>query len=127
MIDSASATIDPIVYDWLDGWLDRARGSVHVVAMHVPPLDPIGVRNGAFGSRGEAAKLLSRLAGGGVDLTLYGHIHSYYSFDNAGIPAYISGGGGAIPERFDEIGRHFLTIDVDASAGVQAVETVRVD
>ena len=127
LIDSASATIDPIAYDWLDGWLDRARDSVHVVAMHIPPLDPIGVRNGAFASRGEAAKLLSRLAGGGVDLTLYGHIHSYYSFDNAGIPAYISGGGGAIPERFDEIGRHFLTIDVDAAGGVQAVKTVRVD
>ena len=65
--------------------------------MHIPPVDPIGVRNGSFANRNEAAKLLTRLARGGVDLTLYGHIHSYYAFENAGIPAHISGGGGAIP------------------------------
>lgn len=127
MIDSASASIDPLVYDWLDGWLDEGRDRVHVVAMHIPPLDPIGVRNGSFASRNEAAKLLTRLANGRVDLTLYGHIHSYYAFDNAGIPAYISGGGGAIPERFDGIGRHFLVVDVDPTSGIGDVETVRVD
>jgi predicted phosphodiesterase len=127
LLDSASATIDPTVYDWLDGWLDQAARRVHVVAMHIAPLDPIGVRNGAFASRAEAAKLLSRLAEGRVDLTLYGHIHSYYAFENAGIPAYISGGGGAIPERFDGIGRHFLTIDIDGAQGVLDVRTVRVD
>ena len=127
MIDSASATIDPMVYDWLDGWLAAAKGGVHVVAMHVPPVDPIGVRNGSFASRNEAAKLLTRLAEGKVDLTLYGHIHSYYDFDNAGIPAYISGGGGAIPERFDKIGRHFLVVDVDPEQGIQDVSVVRVD
>jgi hypothetical protein len=27
-------------------------------------------------------------------------------------------GGGAVPERFDGIGRHFLVIDVDAAVGV---------
>ncbi|MFO0568335.1 MAG: metallophosphoesterase [Polyangiaceae bacterium] len=127
LLDSASATIDPIVYDWLDGWLASGRDHVHIVAMHIPPIDPVGVRNGSFSSRNEAAKLLTRLAEGRVDLTLYGHIHSYYSFDNAGIPAYISGGGGAIPERFDQIGRHFLVIDVDPKSGVKSVETVRVD
>lgn len=127
MLDSASASIDPMVYDWLDGWLDAAKDDVHVVATHVPPVDPIGVRNGSFGSRNEAAKLLTRLAKGKVDLTLYGHIHSYYSFDNAGIPAYISGGGGAIPERFDDIGRHVLVVDVDPSSGVTGVSVLRVD
>lgn len=40
-----------------------------------------------------------------VDLTVHGHVHSYYAFANAGIPAFITGGGGAIPERFDAIGR----------------------
>ncbi len=127
LLDSGSATIDPMAYDWLDGWLDQSRQSVHVVAMHVPPLDPIGVRNGAFASRNEAAKLLTRLAKGKVDLTLYGHIHSYYAFDNAGIPAYISGGGGAIPEKFDGIGRHVLVVEVGADAGVKSVNVVRVD
>jgi Icc protein len=127
LLDSGSASIDPLVYDRLEGWLEEGRNRVHVVAMHIPPIDPIGVRNGSFASRNEAAKLLARLAAGQVDLTLYGHIHSFYAFDNAGIPAYISGGGGAIPERFDGIGRHFLAIDVDPARGIQQTTVVRVD
>lgn len=127
LLDSASATLDPIVYDWLDEWLRLGFDQPHIVAMHIAPLDPVGVRNGAFASRAEAAKLLGRLAAARVDLTLYGHVHSYYSFDNAGIPAHISGGGGAIPERFDDIGRHFLVIDADPIASTFATEIVRVD
>jgi Icc protein len=126
LLDSASATLDPIVYDWLDCWL-RSADRIHVVSMHIPPLDPIGVRNGAFASRPEAAKLLAKLAEGGVDLTVYGHIHSYYSFENAGIPAYISGGGGAIPERFDNVGRHFLVFDIDPEHGVENEYRVEID
>ncbi len=126
LLDSASATLDSRVDDWLDDWLARGKSSVHVVAMHIPPLDPTGVRNGAFASRNEAAELLGRLAAGRVDLTLYGHVHSYYRFNNAGIDAHISGGGGAIPEKFDGIGRHFLNVAVTAS-GVQGVKVVRVD
>ncbi len=127
LVDSASATLDPEVYDWLDGWLAEGRDAVHIFGMHVPPLDPVGSRNGAFGSRAEAAKLLSRLGEGRVDLTLYGHIHTYFPYSNAGIPAYISGGGGAIPERLDGIGRHFLVIDVNPASGVEQVGVVRVD
>lgn len=127
LLDSASASLDPIVFDWLDGWLEAGRDDVHIVSMHIPPLDPTGVRNGAFASRAEAAKLLGRLAQGGVDLTLYGHVHSYYSFENAGIPARISGGGGAIPERFDALGRHFLSVLVDPERGVRDISVVRVD
>lgn len=127
MLDSASATIDPTVFEWLEGWLERGADQLHVVAMHIPPLDPVGVRNGAFASRAEAAKLLGRLAQAKVDLTIYGHIHSYYRFDNAGIPAFISGGGGAIPERFDQMGRHFLVVDADAVAQTVSVRVVRVD
>ena len=127
LIDSASACVDPIVFDWLEGWLQPSASALHVVAMHIPPLDPRGVRNGAFASRSEAAKLLARLAEGGVDLTVYGHIHSYYHFQNAGIQAYISGGGGAIPELFDQIGRHFLLVDADPEARSLAVQMVPVD
>jgi predicted phosphodiesterase len=126
LLDSASATLDPIVYDWLDTWLGRAQRNVHVVAMHIPPIDPIGVRNGSWASRSEAAKLLGRLAEGHVDLTLYGHVHSYYEFDNAGIPAFISGGGGAIPERFDRIGRHFMVFEI-SPRGVLSQDVIKVD
>jgi len=127
LLDSASATIDPLADDWLDGWLASGRDSVHVVAMHIPPFDPVGTRNAAFASRAEAAALLAKLAEGGVDLTLYGHIHAYYSFKNAGIPAVISGGGGASPEHGGDIGRHFVVFDVDATRGILSSEVVRVD
>lgn len=127
LLDSASATIDPIVFDWLDEWLAAGADQAHVVAMHIPPIDPVGVRNGAFANRNEAAKLLGRLAAADVDLTLYGHIHSYYHFENAGMPAHISGGGGAIPEKFDDIGRHFLVVDADPATQRLDVRVVRVD
>ena len=127
MIDDASATIDPTVYDWLDDWLEQSRQEVHIVAMHIPPVDPIGVRNGSMASRSEANKLLAKLAEGRVDLTLYGHIHSYYSFDNAGIPAFISGGGGAIPERFDKIGRHFMVFEAHPRHGITSRNVIKVD
>jgi predicted phosphodiesterase len=127
LLDSASATIDPLAYDWLEDWLRLGSGGLHVVAMHVPPRDPYGLRDLAFADRNEAAKLLARLAAGGVDLTLYGHIHSYYHFENAGIAAYISGGGGSHPERFDQIGRHFLVVNADPATQTLRVELVRVD
>lgn len=127
MLDSASATIDPLVYPWLDGWLADGQDELHVVTMHIVPIDPVGSRNGSFASRAEADKLLTKLARGSVDLTFYGHIHSFYAFENAGIPAYISGGGGAIPERLDGIGRHFLTVDVTPPNKIEQVAVVRVD
>jgi 3',5'-cyclic-AMP phosphodiesterase len=113
LVDSASATLDPKVYDWLEGWLTAGRGGVHIVGMHVPPQDPIGTRNGAFASAAEANLLLSKLGKARVTATFYGHIHSYYAYENAGIPAIITGGGGAIPERMDTIGRHYMAVDID--------------
>jgi 3',5'-cyclic-AMP phosphodiesterase len=127
LLDSGSATLAPLVHDWLDGWLAAGEPAFHLVATHIPPLDPIGTRNGAFASRLEASALLARLAASGVDATIYGHVHSYYAFSNAGIPAYISGGGGGIPERLDGIARHYLTIDVDPSTQRFQVAVVRVD
>jgi Icc-related predicted phosphoesterase len=127
LLDDASATIDPIVYELLGGWLAEGKDRAHVVAMHIPPIDPVGTRNGSFASRGEADKFLSLLEEGQVDLTFYGHVHSYYAYENAGIPAYITGGGGAIPERLDGIGRHFLTVDVAPDGKVRDPALVRVD
>ena len=126
-VDSGNASLDPIVYQRLDRWLDRAADQIHIFGTHYPPLDPVGSRHGEFRSRREASKLLSRLAQGRVDATFYGHIHSFYTYTNAGIPAYISGGGGAFPERLDGIGRHFLKVDADPSRGTLEVSVVRVD
>jgi hypothetical protein len=127
LLDSASATLDPTVYDWLDDWLDQGRKDFHVVGMHIAPIDPAGTRNGSFASRAEASRLIGRLAAAEVDLTVYGHVHSYYAFENAGIPAFISGGGGAVPERFDNVGRHFMVFDVDADGGLLDSKVVQVD
>ncbi len=78
-------------------------------------------------SRREASRLLAKLARGQVDVTFFGHIHSYYAYSNAGIPAFISGGGGAYPERLDGIGRHFLKVDADPVVGTTVVGFVPVD
>lgn len=126
LLDSASATIAPQVYPQLNGWLDAGRDALHMVIMHIPPLDVSGVRNGAFASRAEAHKLLTTLANAGVDMTIYGHVHTFASYSNAGIPAYISGGGGAIPMRLDGIGRHYMKIDADVDQGAFTAAVVRV-
>lgn len=127
LLDSGNGTLDPIVYEWLDEWLKEAGDQVHVMGTHYVPIDPAGTRNGSFRSRKEAGKLLTRLARHDVDMTFHGHIHSYYAFSLAGIPTYISGGGGAIPERLDGVGRHYLTVDVTPGAQVDQVALVRVD
>lgn len=127
LLDSASATLAPRVYGWLDTWLAQGLDRLHIVFMHIPPLDPVGTRNGGFASRLEASKLLSLLAAGKVDMTVYGHVHSFYAYSNAGIPAYVTGGGGAIPERFDGLGRHFLVVDVDPKSQLSRASLVRVD
>lgn len=126
-LDSGNASLDPIVYDRLDGWLDDAADRIHLFGTHYPAFDPVGTRNASFRSRREANKLLARLAAGGVDVTFYGHIHSYYTLENAGIPAFISGGGGGIPERFDGIGRHYLKVDADPERRTVEVAVIRVD
>jgi Icc protein len=125
-VDSGDAGIDPIVEEWLDGWLEGAGDKPHVFLTHMPPIDPVGYRHGGFRSMRDGHRLLGRLVEGGVDLTLYGHIHTHVEFENAGIPARISGGGGADPMKLDGIDRHFLVLDVDDRA-IQNVSVQRVD
>ena len=127
LIDSGNATIDPTVYDWLDEWLDAARSDVHVVVTHYPPLDPVGLRGGGFRHRKEGAKFMQKLADGRVDVLMLGHIHSYYAFSIAGVPAYVSGGGGAIEERLDGIARHYLKVEAAPGKRIESVAIVRVD
>ena len=137
-VDSGDASLDPLVEEWLGDWLDAARDRPHVFLTHMPPVDPVGLRYGSFRSTRDGRRLLSRLVEGNVDLTLYGHIHTYVEYENAGIPAYISGGGGADPMKLDGIERHFLVIELAPAqtafaplapfpGGVGGVEVHRVD
>ncbi len=131
--DSGDAAIDPMVEDWLDDWFAAAADRTHVFLTHMPPIDPTGVRYGSFRSTRDGQRLLSRLVEGHLDLTLYGHIHTYVAYENGGIPAFISGGGGAQPMRGDGIDRHFLVVEVDPAGGLGVapggtrVELFRVD
>ena len=126
LLDAASATISPEVYTQLDTWLQAGANSLHLAMMHIPPLDPAGFRNGAFASRAEANKLLSLFREASIDLTVYGHVHTYHAFQNAGIDALISGGGGAIPEKFDGIGRHFIMVDARPSQMQFVTSVIRI-
>lgn len=124
--DSSAATVDPIVYGWLEGWLDNGADAPHLFLTHVPPIDPEGGRNGGWRSRREAAKMFVLLGRHAVDAAVYGHVHSLYSYSNGGVDAWISGGGGALPERLDGIERHFLVVDIEPER-VVSVGVVRVD
>ena len=126
LADSSKGTIEPHAYDWLKVRLSEGAGADHVFVTHIPPQDPFGLRGGSFANSLEAAKLLALLGRGYVDLTLYGHIHSYYAFTNAGIPAYIAGGGGGIQGFIAPYGRHYLLIDA-ASDGVVSVTKIMAD
>jgi hypothetical protein len=126
--DSGDAGLDPLVEGWLDGWLDAAKDKTHVFLTHFPPVDPVGTRYGGFRSAQDGRRLISRLVEGNVDLGLYGHIHTLIQFEQAGIPAYISGGGGAEPMSWDGIDRHFLVIDfAPANNAIRDVAVHRVD
>ena len=128
VLDSADATVHPTAFRWLRAYLDAGSDAPHVFVTHIPPLDPVGERNAGFSSRLQAQRLLAALAAAGVDLTLYGHIHSYYAFTNAGIPAHIAGGGISEGERGDGVGPHYLTLDLDPSGTTKpAVTLVRLD
>jgi len=113
LLDDASATLAPRTRERLNGWLAEGREQLHLIVTHLPILDADGTRSGAFASRLEAIELLATLAEGGVDLLLYGHVHTFKSFVQAGIPALISGGGGSIPMRFDGVGRHYVVLELD--------------
>jgi 3',5'-cyclic-AMP phosphodiesterase len=123
--DSGDAGLDPLVEQWVDGWLEQAIDQTHIFLTHVPPVDPVGVRAGGFRSSRDGYRLIERLARGNVDLALYGHIHTLVEYQDADIPTFISGGGGAMPMKGDGIDRHFLVIDIDGP--VQATSVVRVD
>lgn len=115
LLDGASATLAPQSKTKLNHWLNLAEDQMHVITTHIPILDPDGTRGGAFASRLESTALLSDFQLHKVDLLLYGHVHTFRSFTQAGIPAVISGGGGSIPMRFDGIGRHYVIFTIDPS------------
>ncbi len=126
-VDSSQATISKRVYSWLESWLAACINDELFFITHYPAVDPAGSRNGGFSSRNEAYMLLAMLLKGDVDAILNGHIHSYYHFESAGIDTYISGGGGAYPELYDGVERHYLRITVNGSSNSYSVNRVDIE
>ena len=129
LVDSSNATIDPDLHTRMIAFADANIGAPHLFLTHVPLLDQSGFRAGAFRSRNEAARVIQELSARSVDAIFFGHVHSYYAFSLGDVPSYISGGGGAIPERLDGIERHYLRVNLvpDAERPIDGVTFVRVD
>jgi Icc-related predicted phosphoesterase len=112
--DSASGTVAPQVFAFIDEALEQPGADLRVFVTHIPPFDASGLRDGGFANHLEAARLLDLLARHDVALTLYGHIHGYEAFANADIPAYIAGGAGEPSSRsLDGVDEHFLLLEID--------------
>ncbi len=126
LVDSASATLDERVERFLERSVDAAP-SLSLVAMHIPPLDYDGLRDGGFASRMEGAKVMAVLADAEVDLLLAGHLHTRHVGSVAGVETVISGNGGVgLDQKMDGSGLHYLAIDVDAARGSLTVTPVDV-
>jgi hypothetical protein len=98
-----------------------------VLFSHIPAVETLGIRSGQWNSRREAWRFIALAEQHGVDALLFGHIHSYAQYTLGRVPTFISGGGGARPEKLDGIGRHFLRVRVSAAQGGVQVQRVEVD
>jgi 3',5'-cyclic-AMP phosphodiesterase len=125
IIDTSSATVSPEVYEFIETAMKAEGPATRIVAMHMPPLDPEGLRDGAFSDRTEAARLLAILAKGGTDLILAGHMHTLRVTSQAGIETWISGNGGVSRgSRFELSDIHYLAITVDPDREAITVEPI---
>ncbi|MGI5861725.1 MAG: metallophosphoesterase family protein [Myxococcales bacterium] len=114
LVDSASGTIDERVHQRMAEWLGEEGPRLRIAAMHMPPFDYEGLRDGGFNSRTEGAKVMSRLSSGGTDLLLNGHLHTLRFSSMADVPTVVSGCGGVdFGMRLDGSDLHYLAIDAD--------------
>ena len=100
---------------------------MHIVYSHIAPTEPFGLRGGHWRSRREANAFIAESSRSGVDAMFYGHLHTLDIYSLAGIPVYLSGGGGAFQEYFDGIERHFLKVSVNPAQSQIGVSVIRVD
>lgn len=124
-LDSSNAGLSETGWRLYDEALEAGREQPHVVFSHIPATESFGVRSGQWNSRVEARRFVASTAAAGVDLILFGHLHTLDRYELAGVPTVISGGAGAIEERLDGIDRHVLEVRV--TNGVPQVDVVRVD
>lgn len=127
-LDSASGALNPRVWTFLQDHLQGTAPPVRLAAMHIPPLDFAGLRDGGFGSRIEGAKVMGALSQGGVDTLFSGHFHTLHLGGNAGVQAVVSGNGGVgFEAQWDGSSLHFLAVTVDPTLQSVEVGVVPVD
>lgn len=126
-LDTAGWTLSKTVWQWYRSWLKEGKQRLHVVYGHIAPTESLGIRGGHWRSRREAAAFQALAARGKVDALIFGHLHTLDVFRLAGIPTFISGGGGAFEEEDDGIARHLLRFDVNPETQSLKYQVIRVD
>ena len=124
VMDTSSAEYGDDQFAYWDSVLGKADAGVIIALMHTPPLDPAGLRDNGFSSRGQSARLMSMLSEHGVDTIFTGGIGSFANERESGIHVVSTGGAGTL-ESGDNSTRHLLHVTVDpASEDPVTVETV---
>lgn len=95
ILDNANGYLDKGQLSWLKDDLEKNKGSMIVVFMHMPPFDPRLGENHAMLDSLQAETLVSLFEDFNVDTVFSSHIHSYYDYTQEGVHYIISGGGGA--------------------------------
>lgn len=85
---------------------------IRLVFSYTPIFDVYGSRNNAFSSRDQAAELTALFLKSHVNAIFSGKILDYSETEMAGIPQYITGGGGADMPALASKSNHWLMIDI---------------
>ena len=117
-------------FKWLEGELEKARGSsLRFVMMHRPLRDPRPNRAHDMSGRPANVERLSALFDAyGVTMIFTGHIHSYYTGKWGNTSYIITGGGGGslydkgTPASF----HHYIRVDVTRDKAVYKVMKVNI-
>ena len=125
-LDSAWARLSDYTWSRFENWAKESADDIHIIYSHIPSSDISGIRAGQWSSRREAFRFQSLSSKYQVDLIMFGHVHSFDNYKNAGIQTIISGGSGGIPENFDGVERHFMRVDVDVKTNGLKVQMIEV-
>jgi len=124
LLDSADAGLSKRSFGLLDAWLaDPDAPSTRIVATHVPPFEPHGLRGKGFKRRSEAGRFVAALGRGAAADLFTSHLAIWERQRIGPVITWHSGGGGAPMEAIDGDKHHFLIVTVNESGAI-SVERV---
>lgn len=121
-LDSANGSLTSAIYSRLREWLATGDGpDTRLVFMHIPPLDPFGLRGQGFKNRPEASRALAVLQRGEVARVFASHLATWSAERMGNVPVQLTGGGGAPMETDASIGHHWVKVRVgtDGAVGIE--------